>query len=231
MLKTKEALKWTFIALIGSIIVLTAYFSFKLNQRTEGSGLVKEEPLGSFFGSRYRDFESEDLGVAFTYPASWGELTQWVGNPPEDRDGFRMEATISSYDTPFISMISEGEAMGRGGWWGDIAALATDADTVETFCDTYRSRTEYYVQPEEACEILINENDVTFARLSGDTVWFDWVIEDTYVYIAFHPNHTFYGLALSAQSLRRTELEETIGNAEKAIQEIANSLSFTETTP
>ena len=231
MIERKEALKWGLVALIGATVVLTSYFTVKQNQRTTGSGMIDEEPLGTFFGSRYREFHSEDLGVTFTYPASWGEVTQWIGTPLEEFEGFRTEATISAYDTPFISMISEGEAMGRGGWWGDIATIATDSEAVESFCDTYQSRTEYYVQPEEACEILINENGVVFARLSGDTMWFDWVIEDTYVYIVFHPDHQFYGLALSAQSLRRTDLEETIGNTEKAIQEIANSLSFTETAP
>jgi len=231
MLKTKEALKWALVILVVATMVLTVYFLFKQNQQTAGSGLIEEEPLGAFFGSRYREYESKDLGVAFSYPASWGDLTQWVGTPPEKLEGFRMEATISAYDTPFISMMTEGEALGRGGWWGDIATEATSVATVESFCDTYKSREDYYVQPNEACEILINEHGVTFARLSGDTSWFGWEIEDTYLYIAFHPDHPFYGLALSAQSLRRTELEETIGNTEKAIQEIANSLSFTETTP
>ncbi len=228
MMKKNQALKITLVVVIVAILVVAGYYTVKSNEFTSSSGLIDDGPDVTYDGSRYRDFESEELGVAFSYPAAWGDLTEWVGVPPEESSEYRMEATISTYDTPFMVLLSEGEVMGRDGWWGDIAVEATSEEVVQRFCDTDWDLPAYYMQPDEACEVLINDSGVTFARLGGATSWFGWDVEETYVYLASHPDHTFYGIALSAQSLRRTDLEDTIGNAEKAVQEIANSLSFTD---
>ena len=216
------------IVLILAIAVISAYYIAKTNSQTSGLGLIDDSPEIYYEGSRYRNFESEELGVSFTYPAAWSEITEWIGVPPEELKEFRMESTLSAYDVPFLMLVSEGETMPRDGWWGDIAVEASSEDAVREFCDSYKNNDAYYVQPNEACEILINDHGVAFARIKGDTSWFGWDLEDTHVYITFHPDHPFYGIALSAQSLRQTDLEETVGSTEKAVHEIANSLSFTE---
>lgn len=226
MMKKNQALKITLIVMVVAIVVIAGYYAIKQNTQTASSRLIDDGPDVTYDGSRYRYFESEELGVAFSYPAAWGELTQWVDAPPERMAEYRTEATISTNDTPFLALLTQGSIPPRDGWWGDIAVEATDEATVETFCDTYQDLDRYYVQPNEACEILINGNGTTFARLGGSTTWYGWEVEDTYVYITAHQGHPYFGIALSAQSLARTDLEGTLGNVEKAIQEIANSLVF-----
>src|SRR3989339_740422 len=187
MLKKKEALRIAGIILLVSILVLVGYSLVKQNRQTAGTAYIRGGPDVFYHGSRYRNFESEELSIAFTYPASWGELTQWIAEPPTQEESYRTEATISTYDTPFLMLISDGEIMGHGGWWGDIATEATYEETIRSFCNTHKEMDAYYIQPDDACEILINDHGVVFARLGGDTSWFDWNVEETYVYITYHP--------------------------------------------
>jgi hypothetical protein len=187
---------------------------------------TQDDPYNIFFGqSRYRTFSSEKLGLTFNYPASWGPIQVVVKEPEESGDSqYRTEALLLVKGTAFLSAVTEGNVPGRDAWWGDVAKDAWTEQDIRLWCDTLPQRTNAYDQPKDACEILINAEGVTFVRLKGDVDYFGKKTEDARVYITHHQGHTFYGVALSNQNL--FNLEEELGDMDKALQDIANSFRF-----
>lgn len=210
---------------LGLGVVAIIYLGPTKSDQSIGQTVETENEDDFFDQSRYRLFEDELLGIQFEYPASWGELTT-VLHAPDKEGTFRSEYVVLVEDVAFLNAVTAGDVPERDFWWGDIAKDAWSEADIRLWCDTMANRLNAYDQPRDICEILLNVNELAFVRLKGDVDYFGEVTQDVQVYVTNHPEHAFYGIALSTQDL--LALEDELGNVDKAIKDIVNSFSFTE---
>lgn len=154
-------------------------------------------------------FENYVLGIRFSYPKEWGELTTLINEQKvtfssyysqiNDLKSWRKEALVAITDIgAFLSSYTTGDAPGRGGYWADSVVLADDAKQIRTLCSNL-DNPEFGVQPQESCVTFQNIAGIEFAQLHGDVDWYGEVTKNVDLYLANHPDSDYYGVAFTTQ--------------------------------
>lgn len=175
-----------------------------------------------------KTFESAELGIRFSYPASIDDMSVTINDLNDvvgDEDaGYRTEAVISAqFDDLLVNIgtsYTDGDPIGRGGYWGDGVAQITDEDIIRNYC-TLDDLTNGF-EDDAICEVFLNDHGIQFAHMSGDHVEYT-LATDVDMYTAYHPAHPYYAILFSSRSLR-TYLDATESAA--ALHIIADSLEF-----
>ena len=154
----------------------------------------KNESSYSVETKTYRDAE---LGIAFEYPAVWGEVTIddeagiCLPDYVADDCNFRTLLLENVYlGAIFLSAETKGHSdnpVGRGGFWGDLAGDISSNNLSE--CDQ-----------ELGCSTVTNSNSVTFALHEADPPPEEMGYQPERYYV-YNPDNQYYGLVLSSHRL------------------------------
>ncbi len=171
-------------------------------------------------------FSNAELGLAFDYPATWGEpeIVEEQGEPGED--GAACVATRAVIfpslggDAVLISTASTGdcEPMGRGGYWGD-AAVAITADgfpvsmceansQTPTTCTSWESETGLRVWQRSMSNYVPAFADEALARVNE--------------YALYNEGHELAGVLISEERLLLSGLDHQT----PALRALVESISF-----
>jgi hypothetical protein len=146
-----------------------------------------------------RTYQNSEIGIAFEYPASWGDITSEVekGDCPSD---YRADScqqitlTFSGLGRIFFAAETLGHEnfpVGRGGFWGDGAGEVTP--NYLDMCDATQT-----------CKKVSSEHGVLFARYYEPL--FDWDTDSELPpsssrYLLKHKDNEYYGLILSPRRM------------------------------
>ena len=156
-------------------------------------------------------FASEPLGVQFLFPISWGTVVANVGTPQTVDASYRTESLVESdMYGPFMSTYTDGDIMGRGGYWADYVIRTQTPTQVNALCDSIESA-DFGLQPSKSCATFQNVAGINFVQLHGDVDWYGEITKNVDLYLAHHPNNEYYGVAFSTQGFAvDTEVPEEI---------------------
>ena len=195
-------------------------------ERRGAGTTIPNEPIvtSSSTSSATKDVRDERTKVAFSYPASLGEITT------RNEFGWGMEedeATVTNFTcleqrafnldgTPFLVVNDtwQCQTLGRGGYWGDQARAFSTEEDVKKWCES-----------KDVCTPYVNPNGVTIyhAYTKSDEFWGEPIV-DIDKYGAWNPNKDIHGILISNQGF----VENGQGRMQEEVKAIADSLSFLE---
>lgn len=151
----------------------------------------------SDYGVTTKTYRDNELGIAFDYPASWGEITtenergKCSASYSADDCNFRNLLFEEMYSAAiFLSAETKGHhdnPVGRGAFWGDYAGNITSNYLTEC-------------RQNQNCSVVENSNGVSLAMYDADPPPEEIGYQPERYYI-YNPNSQYYGLVLSSHRL------------------------------
>ncbi len=190
----------------SSLYLFSAY-------KANTDALLKENAQASKAAPEFTTYTNKELGIAFEYPESWGEINVEKGvedcfstdaNYYTSAQLQQMKKDVAEAHDPCLTIfVKAGDGtflvtmtplavkypIPRGGFWGFYAGSVKNDAFVENYCSGVTEGT---------CEVLTNAHNIRLAHYSGGSIGLE---EQGEFYLAHTPHSLYYGLALSPSRL------------------------------
>ncbi len=206
--------RWIMLASTAALVLVGAgaAFAYSVYKPALPDGALQVATTTAQTG--WKLYENYELGIAFEYPESWGEIgimhdehgcdvvgtaSVW-GQASSTQLMADMAATEDPCDQVMLSFMGRGSILavttplyhkypyGRGGFWGD--KYVADDMALANFCITEQNN--------RSCELIQNKNGVTIAKASGP---YGEESSDAWVYVVRSPHPYYSSIVLSSYNL------------------------------
>jgi len=132
-------------------------------------------------------FSDTELGVSFSYPNSWGNITKEA----QSNSWSQYLLTFLQSWHIFFAFHNGGKPLARWSFWWDAAQHITTSGYINDFCTN-----------KTGCTLHTNSNGIPYVKYYFDE-WILWSSGSTSIilYYLFNPNSSFHGIIMSNESM------------------------------